>query len=44
MSIAKKSFIQRQHYLIAERKRKEARKHGNKNVRLAKWRQALFDK
>lgn len=30
MSVAKKSFIQRQHYLLTERARKEARKHGNK--------------
>ncbi len=30
MSIAKKSFIQRQHFLLAEKRRKEARKNGNK--------------
>jgi len=44
MSVAKKSFIQRQHFLLAEKRRKEARKHGNKNVCMAKWRETLFDK
>ena len=28
MSTAKKAFIQRQHYLLSEEKRKEAKKHG----------------
>lgn len=30
MSVAKKSYIQRQHYLLAEKARKEANKNGNK--------------
>lgn len=46
MSTAKKAYIQRQHFLIAEKARKEATKHGNKRnvLRLAKWQTSNNDK
>lgn len=46
MSTAKKAFIQRQHFLLSEETRKEAKKHGNKRkvLRLAKWQTSNNDK
>ena len=46
MSTAKKQYEMTQHFLLSEKQRKEAKKHGNKRkvLRLAKWQTSNNDK
>lgn len=44
MSTAKKAFIQRQHYLLSEKRRKEARKHGKNILQVRRWKTRCNDK
>ena len=44
MSTAKKAFEQRQHYLLSEKQRKEARKHGKNILQVRRWQTRCNDK
>ena len=44
MSTAKKSFEQRQHYLLSEKQRKEAQKNGKNILQVRRWKTRCIDK